>query len=72
MAKKKEAASENISAGSVKAEPEGGGQKEVKEPVQNEPSELEKALAAAEDFKRKWYSVTAEYENYRKRNAQAV
>lgn len=31
--------------------------------------ELEKANAAAEDFKRKWYTVTAEYENYRKRNA---
>ncbi len=27
------------------------------------------ALAAAEDYKRKWYSVTAEYENYRKRTA---
>ena len=23
------------------------------------------AVAAAEDFKRKWYSVTAEYDNYR-------
>lgn len=29
--------------------------------------ELEKALAEAEDMKRKWYSVTAEYENYRRR-----
>lgn len=27
------------------------------------------AVAAAEDFKRKWYSVTAEYDNYRKRTA---
>ena len=31
--------------------------------------ELAKARADAEDFKRKWYSVTAEYENYRKRTA---
>lgn len=31
--------------------------------------ELNEARAAAEDFKRKWYSVTAEYENYRKRTA---
>ncbi len=35
------------------------------------PSEAEKALEEAnllaEDYKRKWYSVTAEYENYRKR-----
>lgn len=35
-------------------------------------SELEKALAAAEDYKRKWYSVSAEYDNYRKRNQTAV
>ena len=31
------------------------------------PSELEQAKAEAEDYKRKWYSVTAEYDNYRKR-----
>ena len=30
---------------------------------------LAKALADAEDFKRKWYYVTAEYENYRNRTA---
>ncbi len=35
----------------------GGGKKE----------ELEKALAEAEENKRKWYAVTAEYENYRRR-----
>lgn len=29
--------------------------------------ELEKALADAEESKRKWYAVTAEYENYRRR-----
>ena len=29
--------------------------------------ELEKALAEAEENKRKWYTVTAEYENYRRR-----
>lgn len=37
-----------------------------------EPTELEKAQAAAEDYKRKWYSVSAEYDNFRKRNASAV
>lgn len=37
-----------------------------------EPTELEKALAAAEDYKRKWYSVSAEYDNFRKRNQAAV
>lgn len=36
------------------------------------PSELEKAQALAEDYKRKWYSVSAEYDNYRKRNQAAV
>ena len=30
---------------------------------------LSKALADAEDYKKKWYSVSAEYENYRKRTA---
>ena len=30
-------------------------------------AELEKALAEAEENKRKWYAVTAEYENYRRR-----
>ena len=33
------------------------------------PGEAEKYKAEAEDFKRKWYLVTAEYENYRKRTA---
>ena len=39
---------------------------------ENQPSELEKAQALAEDYKRKWYSVSAEYDNYRKRNQSAV
>lgn len=32
-------------------------------------TELAKALELAEENKRKWYSVTAEYDNYRKRTA---
>ena len=32
--------------------------------------QLEDALALAEDYKRKWYSVSAEYDNYRKRTAK--
>lgn len=47
-------------------------QPEQTEPVEEELSELDKALLAAEDYKRKWYTVSAEYDNYRKRNAQAV
>lgn len=31
------------------------------------PSELDAARAAAEEYKRKWYAVAAEYDNYRKR-----
>ena len=48
---------------------------EVEENVPVRPSceqlqaDLEKALSDAEDFKKKWYSVSAEYENYRKRTA---
>ena len=38
----------------------------------DEVSELEKLSALAEDYKREWYSVSAEYDNFRKRNAQAV
>lgn len=38
-----------------------------REEVVQEPSELEKVQAQADDFKRKWYAVTAEYDNYRKR-----
>ena len=45
---------------------------EVIEEIPQEPSELDAAWLAAEDFKRKWYAVTAEYENFRKRNAAAV
>ena len=37
-----------------------------------QPSELEKAQSLAEDYKRKWYAVSAEYDNYRKRNQSAV
>lgn len=33
----------------------------------NKKEELEKAIAEAEESTRKWYAVTAEYENYRRR-----
>lgn len=36
-------------------------------PADEKESALEEAKALAEDYKRKWYSVSAEYENYRKR-----
>lgn len=39
------------------------------EEVVVEKDPLQEALLEAEDMKRKWYSVTAEYENYRKRTA---
>ena len=35
-------------------------------------SREEELTALAEDYKRKWYAVSAEYDNFRKRNAQAV
>jgi molecular chaperone GrpE len=34
--------------------------------------EFEKMRDSAEDYRRKWYTVTAEYDNYRKRNQKAV
>lgn len=59
MAKKEETTNtEDIEAANT-AEPE---TEEI-----SEPTELEKAQALAEEYKRKWYSVAAEYDNYRKR-----
>lgn len=55
----------------VKAE-ESKTEKGKKEEEKEQPSELEKALLAADDFKRKWYAVTAEYDNYRKRTAMTA
>ena len=49
---------------------ENAAEEKAEEIVQS--TELEKALAQAEDYKRKWYSVSAEYDNYRKRNSAAV
>lgn len=55
----------------VKKEP--APEEEVQAEVpEKELSELEKAEALAEDYKRKWYSVSAEYDNYRKRTQTAV
>ncbi len=49
---------------------------EEKAPKKKAPTkkeELEKAVAEAEESTRKWYAVTAEYENYRRRTqAQAA
>lgn len=53
----------------LRAENEAQGAEQVKEEPQDE---LTKALLAAEDYKRKWYSVSAEYDNYRKRMAVAT
>lgn len=41
----------------------------VNQPAPEKESELDKALKLAEDYKRKWYAVSAEYDNYRKRTA---
>ena len=83
MDKKKTAAkqAEQAEKAEKKAQNEKAAAAEKKEAVQgevpqesNESAELEKALdaarAEAEDYKRKWYSVSAEYENYRKRTAR--
>ena len=42
-------------------------EKTAKKKCNKKQEELEKALAEAEESKRKWYAVTAEYENYRRR-----
>ena len=40
--------------------------------TESDVPEAEKLAALAEDYKRKWYSVSAEYDNYRKRNASEL
>lgn len=42
-------------------------EKPVKKNAKKLQEELDKAVAEAEENKRKWYAVTAEYENYRRR-----
>ncbi len=69
MAKKKEEEVKKTSDEVTENKAEEG---ESKKEETKEPTELEKAQALAEDYKRKWYSVSAEYDNYRKRNASAV
>ena len=66
MAKKKQEKIEEVEQESVEEV------EILKDEQPAEHSELEKALALAEDYKRKWYSVSAEYDNYRKRNGAAV
>ena len=51
---------ENLQAEEVK-------EKSAKKKMNKKQEEIEKALAEAEESKRKWYAVTAEYENYRRR-----
>ena len=43
------------------------GVKAKKKTSKKAQEEIDKALAEAEESKRKWYAVTAEYENYRRR-----
>ena len=43
------------------------GAKAKKKTSKKAQEEIDKALAEAEESKRKWYAVTAEYENYRRR-----
>ena len=42
-------------------------EEKAKKKPSKKQEELEKALAEAEESTRKWYAVTAEYENYRRR-----
>lgn len=62
---------EAASGASAEKSAERSAEKAAGKPQKSEAEEaLEKAIADAEDYKRKWYSVSAEYENYRKRTAR--
>lgn len=63
-AENEEAPAENLNEEELPA-----AEKQPAEEQLKEPTELEKTQALAEDYKRKWYSVSAEYDNYRKRTA---
>ena len=52
------------------AEVKDGKEKGHRRELQKAKEEIEKLKAEAEDFKRKWYSVTAEYDNYRRRTRE--
>ena len=52
------------------AEGRDGKEKGHRRELQKAKEEIEKLKAEAEDFKRKWYSVTAEYDNYRRRSTR--
>lgn len=51
----------------LKQQQETQAEKPVKKSAKKLQEELDKAVAEAEENKRKWYAVTAEYENYRRR-----
>lgn len=68
MAEEEEKKTEEVPAAEG-VEPEATDKAEAAEEKTVPESELLKAKAESEDFKRKWYLVTAEYENYRKRTA---
>lgn len=68
MADKKEKQQKEAEAQSEEVVQEQESVEQTGEPA----DELTKALQAAEDYKRKWYAVSAEYDNYRKRTAAAT
>ncbi|MCD8206229.1 MAG: nucleotide exchange factor GrpE [Clostridia bacterium] len=70
MAKKKETEKEQEAEETKEEAVEA--EESAEEETPEEPSELEKMTALADDYKRKWYNVSAEYDNFRKRNATAT
>lgn len=62
---------ENKSGAPAPEEQENGGAEAVETAATETIDELTAARTEAEDLKRKWYAVTAEYENYRKRTASS-
>lgn len=60
-----EEARESVSGEAEAARPE----QDKAEELSQVKAELERVKAESEDFQRKWYLVSAEYENYRKRTA---
>ncbi len=70
--KEKRLKEEDVKADAAEKEAHAAEDNKETEEAAKEVDALAEALAAAEDYKRKWYSVSAEYDNYRKRTSAAV
>jgi len=71
-AKTDKAAPVNAEEATPAAEEKAAEEVKAPDPIEELKKQLADKCALAEDYKRKWYSVSAEYDNYRKRTQTAT